>query len=225
MRAPDASQGTVLRRRDLTSTPSASTLTPMPHRPTIASAEHEPRRRWRIAIFDAPTSAPLRLTRGAIDLGVEVGVAGCLRPDILPLIRSTHCDAVLLAMDVPDPGALRMLRDVGCPMVLCSGDPSSDMVGVAQSLGAMAFLLKPVRAEQIAPTVSLAIARFRETERLQRSLAERKIIERAKGRLMLLRGATEDDAFRWLRRRAMDTRSRIADVAREVLNTRASATR
>jgi AmiR/NasT family two-component response regulator len=176
-------------------------------------------RRWRIAVLDTHASARLRLTRGATDLGVDVAVAGCLRPDVLPLIWSTHCDAVLLAMDVPDPEALWVLREVRRPVVLCTGDPSPDMVGLAQRLGAMAFLLKPIRTEQIAPTVSLAIARFREAERLQRSLVERKIIERAKGRLMLLQDATEDDAFQWLRRRAMDTRSRIADVARGVLNT------
>ena len=29
---------------------------------------------------------------------------------------------------------------------------------------------------------------------------------------------TEHAAFRWLRRRAMDTRTRIADVARDVLS-------
>jgi AmiR/NasT family two-component response regulator len=174
-------------------------------------------RRWRIAVLDTHASERLRLTSGATDLGVDVGVAGCLRPDVLPLIRSMHCDAVLLAMDVPDPEALWVLRDVRRPVVLCSGDASPDMVGIAQRLGAMAFLLKPIRTEQIAPTISLAIVRFREAERLQRSLVERKIIERAKGRLMLLQGATEDDAFQWLRRRAMDTRSRIVDVARDVL--------
>jgi len=48
-------------------------------------------------------------------------------------------------------------------------------------------------------------------------LEERKLIERPKGRLMALEGLAEDDAFRWLRRRAMDTRSRIAEVARQVL--------
>jgi AmiR/NasT family two-component response regulator len=35
--------------------------------------------------------------------------------------------------------------------------------------------------------------------------------------LMERQRTTEDAAFRWLRRRAMDTRTRIADVAREVL--------
>jgi len=77
--------------------------------------------------------------------------------------------------------------------------------------------LKPVRREQVMPTLAIAAALFREAQLLRRALAERKIIERAKGKLMERQRTTEDAAFRWLRRRAMDTRTRIADVAREVL--------
>src|SRR5215470_10843722 len=85
------------------------------------------------------------------------------------------------------------------------------------SIGAMAFLVKPIRREQMAPTLALATSLFREGQFLRRALAERKIIEQAKGRLMERQRTTEDAAFRWLRRRAMDTRTRLADVARDVL--------
>jgi AmiR/NasT family two-component response regulator len=43
------------------------------------------------------------------------------------------------------------------------------------------------------------------------------VIERAKGRLMTVARLSEDDAFRWLRTRAMQTRSTLADVAHIVL--------
>jgi ANTAR domain len=48
----------------------------------------------------------------------------------------------------------------------------------------MAFLIKPLRRGQLAATLDLAVARFRETQRLKQALEERKVIERAKGRLM-----------------------------------------
>jgi AmiR/NasT family two-component response regulator len=37
---------------------------------------------------------------------------------------------------------------------------------------------------------------------------------------MVRRGISEDEAFHWIRRHAMDSRSRLADVARAVLDAR-----
>src|SRR5215470_4541290 len=77
------------------------------------------------------------------------------------------------------------------------------------SIGAMAFLVKPIRREQMAPTLALATSLFREGQFLRRALAERKIIEQAKGRLMERQRTTEDAAFcgcvgvRWIRGRGL----------------------
>jgi response regulator NasT len=171
-----------------------------------------------VAVLDADAPSRARLVSTAAVVGVEIGVAGLPRPDVGPLIRQTGCDAVLLGLDVPDDLTLRLPTEDGCPVVLCSENTGPDMVSTAQQIGAMAFLVKPIRTEQIVPTLALAISRYRERQSLRRALAERKVIERAKGRLMVLQGGTEEDAFRWLRRRAMDTRSRMADVARHVLS-------
>lgn len=81
----------------------------------------------------------------------------------------------------------------------------------------MAYLLKPLRPAEVAPTLDLAIARFAETRRLRETLEGRKIIERAKGALIARGGLTEDEAFRRLRRTAMDSRRSMVDVARAVL--------
>jgi response regulator NasT len=49
------------------------------------------------------------------------------------------------------------------------------------------------------------------------------VIERAKGLLMAREGLTEDEAFRRLRRSAMDTQRPLADTARAVLRAEAVA--
>ena len=46
---------------------------------------------------------------------------------------------------------------------------------------------------------------------------ERKVIERAKGALMARFGLTEDEAFRRLRRAAMDNRRPMVDIAKALL--------
>jgi response regulator NasT len=81
----------------------------------------------------------------------------------------------------------------------------------------MGFLLKPLRAAEVAPVLDLAIARFADIQDLRRTLASRKLIERAKGLLMKRRGLDEDDAFRLLRTTAMNQRRPMAEVAHAVL--------
>jgi response regulator NasT len=91
------------------------------------------------------------------------------------------------------------------------------VVKQANRAGVMGFMLKPLRAAELAPTLDLALARFREMRRLHQARADRPLVDRAKGKLMTDRQLSEAEAFRWLRRQAMDSRQRLADIAREVL--------
>ncbi|HEX4916537.1 MAG TPA: nitrate- and nitrite sensing domain-containing protein [Limnobacter sp.] len=57
-----------------------------------------------------------------------------------------------------------------------------------------------------------------ELNAVKASLDERKVIERAKGILMMHRGLDEESAYRMLRRTAMDQNRKLVDVARSVLS-------
>lgn len=128
-----------------------------------------------------------------------------------------------VAIVAPQPtwhgGALLLrLRDQACcPVVLLAQGPSRRLLDEALEGGVMACLIEPVRAVQLASTLDLAVARFREMQGLRQALADRKVIERAKGLLMAREGLTEDEAFRRLRRSSMDTQRPLADTARAVL--------
>nr|WP_276508622.1 ANTAR domain-containing protein [Modestobacter muralis] len=52
---------------------------------------------------------------------------------------------------------------------------------------------------------------------LKERLEARKVIERAKGRLMAERGITEAEAFRWIQRTAMNERTSMRALAEAVL--------
>ena len=54
--------------------------------------------------------------------------------------------------------------------------------------------------------------------KLERQLAERKIIERAKGRLMDMLRLSEKEAHYRMQKKSMDTGRRIVDVAQEILD-------
>jgi response regulator NasT len=101
--------------------------------------------------------------------------------------------------------------------VLFTSHTQDDLVARAQSSGVMAYLLKPLRPAELAPTLDLVVARYAETRQLRQTLEERKVIERAKGRIMDRLNLTEDEAFRRLRRAAMNSRRPMVEIARALL--------
>jgi AmiR/NasT family two-component response regulator len=186
--------------------------------PARNRASHARTRPFRIAVLDTQAASREQMVTTVAEIGIEVCVEGPLRQNVVALIHRTGCDAALLGMDSPDGAEVRLMPEIDCPVVLCSKNTGPDMLIAAQKIGAMAFLVPPIRPEQVMPALALATSLFREGQFLRRALAERKVIEQAKGRVMERQRITEDAAFRWLRRRAMNTRARIADVARAVLS-------
>jgi len=176
-------------------------------------------RQLRIAVLETQPASREQLVSTIAEVGIEVCIEGPLRENVVALIGRTGCDAALVGIDAADATEIELTPTLDCPLVLCSGNAGPETILAAQKIGAMAFLLKPIRPEQLKPTLEIATSVFREARSLRRALGERKIIERAKGKLMERQRVTEDEAFGWLRRRAMDTRTRIVDVAREVLGT------
>lgn len=78
--------------------------------------------------------------------------------------------------------------------------------------------------QRVKPVVEMAMARFREhaalkgeLEAARTELVERKQIERAKGLLMARRNLSEEAAYSYLRKAAMDRGQRVADIARSIL--------
>lgn len=60
---------------------------------------------------------------------------------------------------------------------------------------------------------------FEQTNVLTEALEARKIIEKAKGRLMKQHGISEEEAYKWMKKRAMDVRKTMREIADAVLMT------
>ena len=83
----------------------------------------------------------------------------------------------------------------------------------------------PAAAGYGVPAVlDMAVSRFNAFSRLQRELAdarsaleERKLVERAKGILMKMRGLSEEEAFALLRQSAMNEKKKMADIAQSIV--------
>jgi len=90
--------------------------------------------------------------------------------------------------------------------------------------GASAYVVGPLTSERLAPVLDAAIARFEqlqaaraEADAAKAQLGERKLVERAKGILMKSRKLSEDDAYRAMRKQAMDHKVKLTEVARQII--------
>jgi AmiR/NasT family two-component response regulator len=177
--------------------------------------------RWRVVVVDdhAPSRAAVRAAVAAA--GGEVTGEAMRAGEALGLVTSTRPDVALFAVGLPDgdgvAAAAAVTTATGCPVVLLTSHTRDELVARAQAAGVMAYLLKPLRPAELAPALDLAVARFAETRQLRRTLEERKVIERAKGRLMDRLNLSEEEAFRRLRRAAMNGRRPMVEIARALL--------
>jgi DNA-binding NarL/FixJ family response regulator len=124
--------------------------------PARSRPSHARTRPFRIAVLDTQAASREQLVTAVAEIGIEVCVEGPLRQNVVALIHRTGCDAALLGMDNPDGAAVRLMPEIDCPVVLCSKNTGPDMVIAAQKIGAMAFLVQPIRPEQVVPTLALA---------------------------------------------------------------------
>jgi response regulator NasT len=181
--------------------------------------------RWRVAVLD--DHARSRVELGAAVVAAQGEIVGEAErcADALSLVRGTRPDVAIFAVGLPDGDGIGMAAQVAddCPVVLFTSHTGIDLIDRARAAGVMAFLLKPLRPAELAPALDLAVARFSEARALKQRLADRKVIERAKGALMNLYALSENDAFHRLRRAAMDSRRPMVEVARAMLRSESVA--
>jgi two-component system, response regulator PdtaR len=119
-----------------------------------------------------------------------------------------------IAAEAPNAGAVLILTAFS----------DKELVERAAEAGSIGYLVKPFEPAQLLAAVQVALARAAEhrdlkesVEDLEAKLAARKVIERAKGKLMEQFGLTEEQAFVRMRRAAMDRQLPLAEIARRVL--------
>jgi response regulator NasT len=177
--------------------------------------------RWRVAVVDDHAPSRVALRSAVVEAGGEVAGEAHCAADALAMVTRARPDVAIFAVGLPDVDGVTaaggVITAAQCPVVLFTSHTDDALIARAQAAGVMAYLVKPLRPAELAPTLDLAIARFREAQVLRQTLEERKVIERAKGRLMDRLRLSEEEAFRRLRRAAMNSRRPMVDIARAVL--------
>lgn len=148
--------------------------------------------------------------------------------DLAAAVRERQPDVIIIDVDSPSRDTLESLRiinrDLPRPIVMFVDRSDCRVIEEAMKAGVSAYVIDGLSAERVKPVIDVAIARFKEyqtlrneLERTKNSLQDRKIIDRAKGILMEQRKIGEDEAYRALRRLAMEQNRRLVDVAQQLI--------
>jgi two-component system, response regulator / RNA-binding antiterminator len=139
-------------------------------------------------------------------------------------------EVILIDMDSPDRDTLENLRFLSreCrqPIVMFAERADDSALRQAIEAGVSAYVVDGVRdAARIKPVLEVAVARFREHQLLKEELvaargklAERKLVDRAKGALMSRKRVSETEAYETLRRLAMNRGVTVGRAAQLMLD-------
>ena len=116
-------------------------------------------------------------------------------------------------------------RDERRPIVLFTQDNKTSSMEAAMAAGVSAYIVAGLQSERVKPVLEVALARFRQEQKLldelsdtRSKLAERKVIERAKGLLMSRHRMSEEQAYQKLRSMAMNKNLKLSDIAQRLLD-------
>ena len=140
-----------------------------------------------------------------------------LRPDLVILdVKMPRLDGIAAAQ--------RIASQRIAPVVMLTAFSQRDLIEQARDAGALAYLVKPFERSELVPAVEVALGRFKEiralhdqTASLEEQLETRKIVDRAKGRLMDEHGMGENQAFSFIQKRAMSDRVTMRVIAERVI--------
>lgn len=182
----------------------------------------------KVMVVDADSARRAQIVASLQNTGCTVIEHDALSLDIVARLEHVRPDVIVIDADAPDRDMLEHLcmisRDQPHPIVLFTDDDNEARIKQAIRAGVTSYVVKGIDPARIKPILQVAIARFEAHQSLRRDLsdaqtqlADRKLIERAKGIVMKQKSIGEDDAYRLLRKMAMDRNAKLADVAEQIV--------
>jgi len=189
----------------------------------------------RVLVCEDETIIRLDLRQLLESAGLQVVGEARDGVEAVRLARELEPDMVLMDVRMPEldgvEAARQILADRQLPIVMVTAFAERDIVQAASEAGAFGYLVKPFRQDDLLAAITTARARSAELAEARaeaRSLAEaldaRRVIERAKGVLMMREGIGEADAYARMRSASQRTGQPMRAIAEALLATLAEDT-
>lgn len=168
------------------------------------------------------------LERTLTELGYRVVGRVSAEDDLHAAFERYRPDIIVIDLDSPDRDTLEYMRSISDtdprPIVMFTNDDDESAIKRAVRSGVSAYVTDGISARRVRPALDAAIALFeqyqevrRELEDTRNTLAERKLVEKAKGILMKRKNIDESAAYRAMQKMAMDRNLRLAEIASSII--------
>lgn len=143
-------------------------------------------------------------------------------------IQTASADVIIVDANAPGRDTLEQISLMSTtlekPVVVLGAQSDQRSIQEAMRAGVSAYVAHTVQGEDLSGIIHVAAARFAEHKRLRDELkeakdqlAERKLVDRAKGILMEDHGYSEPEAYKRMRNLAMTKGKRIAEIAEAII--------
>src|SRR2546421_12746594 len=130
------------------------------------------------------------------------------------MARSLKPDLIILDVMMPKMDGLKAASVISgerlAPVLMLTAYSEAPMIEEATRAGVLAYLVEPVRKQELQPAIEVALARYRELQALEGEIDSlhdqietRKTVGRAKSILMERYGLSEREAFRRLQAQSL----------------------
>ncbi len=185
-------------------------------------------KKMKILVVDDEAIIRMDLHEMLVDAGHEVIGEAANGEQAVELARKLHPEFIIMDVKMPIMDGITAAKIIAeediAPILLLTAYSQQDIVAKASEAGVIAYLIKPVREEQLFPAMEIAASRFAELQQLNSelddlrdSLEKRKLLDRAKGILMTAHGFTEQEAYRRMQQFSMAKRISLKELAESII--------
>jgi len=182
----------------------------------------------KIVIVDESPIRAAIIEEGLREAGFGQVVRIAETANLLARVYAVDPDVILIDLENPSRDVLEQMfqvsRVVKRPVAMFVDQSDSASIRAAVDAGVSAYVVDGLKKERVKHILDMCISRFNaftrlqdELDRAKSALAERKVIDRAKGILMKARNITEEEAYALMRRTAMNENKKIVDIAQSVV--------
>ena len=145
------------------------------------------------------------------------------------IVQQSPANFIVIGVEIPSEETftqLALLHDLSpMPVVIFSEKHTTEAIQNAVKAGVTAFIVDDIQPKRFKSIFAVAQARFaqaqaqrKELNQVKERLEARKLLEKAKGLLMLQKHLSEDDAYKAIRKMAMDKGQTLSVVSRNLID-------
>ncbi len=182
----------------------------------------------RVIVVDDGRNQSTHVAQALVESGYDVVARFAVQPGLSIKLKKIQYDMLVMDVEEINEKTVGLVSEINnlrpLPFVMFAKHSSEQQTEQAVNAGVTALVVNGFNECRIVSIMEVALARHKynrqlqeQVEQLRHSLMERKLIDRAKGIIMQYRQLTEDDAYKSMRKLAMDRNQKLVDVAKSII--------